>query len=1080
MRKRLGMLIAIITIFSISVTAQVTTSSITGAVLSEKNEPLAGATVTAIHTPTGSVYTTSAQKNGRFSIPNVTPGGPYTVTVSFVGYSNYEKTDINAPLGDKYDIIIPMSASAKELTAVVVSAKAGVQKTGASTNINVRQILTVPNASRGLTGLTKLTPQANGNSFAGMNSRYNNITIDGSVFNNNFGRSGEGMVPGGSAQAISIDALDQIQVNIAPFDVRQAGFVGGGINAVTRRGTNKWYATAYTYYKPTSLYGTNVENSKVSNSNLSNKVFGGSVGGAIIKDKLFFFINAEKEKSTKPGQVWLAKRPGVTDGNPQETPVLATDLDRLSAFLKQEYGYETGNYEGYNFGLDNYKILGRIDWNISNKHRLTLRYNQSKTEEDDQINNSSTIGSSFGNGRRGGKTSGMSYENSNFLNRTEVKSGVLELNSVFNNKISSQFLVSYTDNQPKRITSTIVPFVDIMKEGDPNSVYISFGTDLFSYKNFIVDRAFNAAENITYNVGKHSLVFGGSFEHMEFQNSFTSGSGGGYYRYASVQDFIDKKAPIVFAVSYDPNNPTGIAVPSAKFNQLGVYAQDIFTASNKFKLTYGLRVDVPTYPYTPPKNPALDSVVFRDENGNKESFDVSKFPNSKPLFSPRVGFTYDANGDRSLVLRGGSGIFTGRIPFIWLVNQVGDNGVIRAQYQASAAELATITYNTDRTTYIPKNPPAVGTTIPSGSSYSAAVKDFKMPQVWRSNLAVDKRLPNNITMSLEATYTKMINNVYYRNANLGFQTGQLGGADDNRPVYATRLNSNINRMSILDNTNKGMSFTITPMIQKSFANNWEASFAYTYTYAKDVAIGSSDQAASGWTTNNIAGNPNNPELGYSNFAVPHRVVAFASYKFNYLNKQAATTISLYYSGQSQERYSYRYSGDLNNDGATNDIIYIPRDPSEIKFAPSFTTGGVTYTAQQQSDAFFAFVEKDSYLKKHKGQVMDRYGAVLPWAHSLDMRILQDFSIMAGNKKHTLQLSADITNVLNLLNKHWGFRYSYNFGNFQDQALLGLASGFNRADPVYTFNPSAAKKVFQPDYSTRSTWGIVLGARYIFN
>lgn len=1081
MRKKMGMLIALITIFSFTAMAQVTTSSITGAILSEKNEPLAGATVTAIHTPTGSKYTTTSQTGGRFSFPNVTPGGPYTITVSYTGYKGYEKTDIVAPLGDKYDISVLLSASAKELTEVVVSTtRSAVQKTGASTNINNRQIATIPNSSRGLTGLTKLTPQSNGNSFAGMNSRYNNITIDGSVFNNNFGRSGDGMVPGGSAQAISIDALDQIQVNIAPFDVRQAGFVGGGINAVTRRGTNKFYGTVYTYYKPTSLYGTKVKDSKVDNANLSSKVYGGSIGGPIIKDKLFFFINGEKEKSTRPGPSSIAKRPGTTDGNPLETPVLASDLDNLSSFLKKEYNYETGGYEGYTFGLDNYKILGRLDWNISDNHKLTLRYNQSKTEDDDQVNNSSTIGNRFGNGRRGGKTGGMAYENSNFLNRTTVKSGVVELNSVFSNKISNQILASYTDNQPKRITPGTVPFVDIMKDGDPNSVYISFGTDLFSYQNYIVDKAFNAAENVTFNLGKHNIVFGGSFDHMEFQNSFTSGSGGGYYRYASLQDFLDKKAPVVFAVSYDPNNRLGINVPSAKFNQIGIYLQDIFSASDRFKLTYGLRVDKPTYPYKPQRNPALDSVIFKDENGNNETFDVSQFPESKLLFSPRVGFNYDIKGDKSLTLRGGTGIFTGRIPFIWLVNQVGDNGVVRAQYTASTTELADITYNTDRTTYIPTNPPPVGTTIPSGSSYSATVRDFKMPQVWRSNLAVDKRLKNNIVISLEAIYTKMINNVYYRNANLGAETGKLGGADDNRPVYAQRLNSNIFAMNVLDNTSKGMSFTITPMIQKTFAKGWEASLAYTYTYARDVAIGSSDQAGSGWTTNNIAGNPNNPELGYSNYSIPHRIVASGSYKFSYFHKQMSTTIGLYYAASNQERYSYRYTGDLNGDGATNDIIYIPRDPSEIKFAPTFTTGGVTYTDKQQSDAFFAFIEGDKYLRTHKGQVMDRYGATLPWNHSLDMRILQDFSLMAGGKKHTIQLSADISNVLNLLNKNWGYKYAYNFGTFQDQGLLGLASGFNRADPRYTFNPAGPTQVDLPDYSTRSTWGIVLGARYIFN
>lgn len=828
MLKRILFLAVIFVMAGTIINAQVTTSSITGVVLSEKNEAIAGATVVATHVPTGSKYTTVSQTSGQFSFPNVAPGGPYTITASYVGLNTFTKTDIVAPLGDKFDISIQLTPSTTQLTEVVVSGtRSAVQKTGASTNISRRQVLTVPNPNRTLTGLTKLTPQANGNSFAGMNQRYNNITIDGSTFNNNFGRSGDGMVPGGSASAISLDAIDQIQVNIAPFDVRQAGFVGGGINAVTRRGTNNWYGTVYGYFKPESFYGKKVKGTTVNTADLSSRIYGASIGGPIIKNKLFFFINAEKEKSTRPGQTWLAKRPGTTDGNPQETTVLASDLDALSTFLAKEYNYQTGAYENYNFEVDNYKILGRLDWNITDKHRLTLRYTHSETNDDDQVNTSSSIGSRISNGRRGTPSGGLAYQNTNFLNNTIVKSGVVELNSAFSSKISNQLLASYTDNQPKRIPNSNASFVDIMRAGDPNNVYISFGTDLFSYQNYIVDKAFNAAENITFNLGKHNVTFGGSFDHMEFQNSFTSGSGGGYYRYASLQDFVDKKAPVVFAVSYDPNNPLGINVPTAKFNQLGIYLQDIWSATNNFKLTYGLRVDKPTYPYKPQRNPALEEVTFKDENGQNEKFDVSQFPESKLLVSPRVGFTYDVESNRSLIVRGGTGIFTGRIPFIWLVNQVGDNGVVRAQYMASAAELANIKYNTDRTTYIPKNPPAVGATIPSGSSYSATVKDFKMPQVWRSNLAFDKKISTNWVFSLEAIFTKIINNVYYRNANLGAQTGTLGGAVDKRPIYTTRLNGNIAQLNVLDNINEGRSFALTPSIQKTFANGWEATLAYT-------------------------------------------------------------------------------------------------------------------------------------------------------------------------------------------------------------------------------------------------------------
>jgi hypothetical protein len=325
----------------------------------------------------------------------------------------------------------------------------------------------------------------------------------------------------------------------------------------------------------------------------------------------------------------------------------------------------------------------------------------------------------------------------------------------------------------------------------------------------------------------------------------------------------------------------------------------------------------------------------------------------------------------------------------------------------------------------------------------------------------------------------MINNVYFRNANLGAQSGTLGGVADKRPIYTTRLNSLVNRMAVLDNIGKGNSFTITPMIQKTFAKGWEASLAYTYTFAQELAIGSANQSATGWTSNNIVTNPNKPELSYSNYSIPHRIVAYGSYRFSYMGDKLATTVGLYYSAASQERFSYRYSGDINGDGASNDIIYIPKNANEISFAP-LTTGGITYTAQQQSDAFFAFIENDKYLKEHKGQYMDRYGAQLPWVHSLDLRVLEDFYIQTGGKRHNVQLSVDVTNLLNLLNKEWGYRYSYNFGTFQDQALLGVPSGFDRANPRYTFNPAGPAKAYQPNYSTSSTWGLMLGLRYLFN
>jgi hypothetical protein len=1076
---------------SMNVVAQVTTSNMTGVIKNDKGETLTGATITLKFEPTGAVFTVITRAGGRFDVTNIPPGGPYSVKVSYVGFSDFTKSDINIPLGEKFDLQVQLAGSTTELQAVTISAgrRSTVVKTGASTNISNRLISTLPNVSRNLTNLTRLTPQANGTSFAGMNNRYNNITIDGSLFNNNFGRSGDGLVPGGASSAISIDAIDQIQVNIAPYDVRQSGFIGGGINAVTRRGTNNWYGSVYGYYRNQDFNGDKVKGTNFANADRSVKTFGASIGGPIIKDKLFFFINYENEKREQPGQTFLAKT-SAGDVNPNATAVLASDLDNLATYLKSTYQYDPGGYQNYNFKTDNEKFLARIDWNITNKHRLSLRYTQSETNDDDQINAASVTGvtaNRINNSRRGGfATGGMAYTGSNFKNNVKVKSGVLELNSTLSSRVTNQLIGSYTDNQLQRVPNSNIPFVDIMR--DANNVYISFGTDLFSYQNSISDKALNIADNVTINLGKHAVTGGVSYEYMTFANSFTSAGGPSYYRYNSLSDFLTNKAPAVFAVAYDPSNPKGIKIPEAKFAQLGIYLQDVWSPSEKFKLTYGLRLDKPNYPYTPPRNPALEAITFKDEDGNNETFDVSKWPKDRILFSPRVGFTYDAEGDKSLILRGGTGLFTGRIPFIWLVNQVGDNGVVRAIYQPTGTDLAAIRYSKDRTTYIPTNPPPVGTTIPAGSSYSAVDKDFKLPQVWRSNLAVDKRFAGDFIFTLEGIFTKQVNNAYFRNANLGAANGTVGGVVDKRPFYNTRLNSNISQMIVLDNTNKGYSLALTAQIQKTFSHNWEAGLAYTYTLAQEVAIGSSDQSGSGFNTNNIIMNPNKPEQGASNYAVPHRIIANLSYRFEYLNKKMATTIGFFYSAQPQERYTYRYGGDINGDGQSNDMIYIPKDASEIQFVEGFKVGTNTYTAKQQSDAFFTFVESDKYLRKHKGQYIEKYGATLPWTHGLDVRVLQDFSVKAGTKKHTLQFSVDIINALNLINNNWGYRYQYTFGTFQDMGVLGLpaaanntgAENFNRLTPKFTFDPNGPKQGFQPAYTTGSTWGIQLGLRYIFN
>ncbi|MCH5598446.1 TonB-dependent receptor [Niabella ginsengisoli] len=1081
MLKKLLFFIAL-TIFSTAiVNAQVTTSSASGTVKGLNNEVLLGATVILTHTPTGTVYSAITKSGGSFNIQNLNPGGPYTLEVTNVGYESYKLTDINIPLGEVYQADVNLSNASQELSEVVVSATGRNQRIGAATNISRTEIVNLPNINRSLLDATKLTPQANGGSFLGMSNRFNNITVDGSVFNNNFGL-GTNPLPGGASQPISIDAIDQIQVNLAPYDVRQAGFTGAGINAVTRRGTNEIFATVYDYYRNQSFNGKKVDGTDLADAlKSSSNIFGASIGGPIIKNKLFFFLNGEIDRRTSPGQSWVPSKT-TGDPNPNAVPnVLESDMIRLSDYLKSEYGYDPGSYSGYDFSTRNTKFLARIDWNINEDNRFSIRYNQSETSDDVLINASSGPNPRISNGRRGGSSGGLGFSNSNYKQNNNVYSIVGELNSKFSSSVSNQFLASYTKVHDFRATpGQQFPFVDIMR--DANNVLLSFGSELYSYQNYVKNNTVNIADNLTWNLGKHSFLAGASFDYMTFENSFANFGGQSYYRYASLQDFLDNNAPSVFAITYSNEDRTDVQAASANFAQLGFYLQDVFTVNDRLKLTYGARFDLPFYPGDKVSNDSLYAIPLHDPSGNEFRADVGVWPKARLLVSPRVGFTYTAGEDRSWIVRGGTGIFTGRIPFVWLVNQSSDNGVLNTQatYTAPNANMNDYLFNPDRTAHAPATlPPSVG--IIPGSYYSVTAPDFKIPQIWRSNLAVDKNLGNGFIATIEGLFSKTINGVYHYNANLGDVKGpRTGFGDDDRNTYNSSYSSKVGQVFVMDNTSKGSSFALTGQLAKRFSKNWQASVAYTYANAKDISPNNGDRSQSSWTQNPIISNPNDPEIGFSAYNVPHRVNAYASYRVEYANKNLATTVSLFYSGASQERYLYRYGGDVNSDGATNDLFFVPesRDGLEQQFTTLTlrnAAGAVTatYTPIEQADAFWSFIENDKQLKNRKGEYVDRYDALLPWVNQLDFRLLQDIAPTIGNKKHTLQISVDIKNLLNMFNNGWGNRYTYNYGSFADQGILGVSSG------KYTYNPSTAKPVYSKYYDFASTWNMQLGIRYIF-
>jgi hypothetical protein len=1077
-----------------------TTSSMNGRVVDSNEEPLAGATVVAVHVPSGTMYGAAANAEGFYLIQGMRPGGPYKVEASFVGYSKKTYTDITLFLGETFELNPDLQESSTELgEVVIVGAKPSAfnsVKTGASVNISNREITSMPSISRSINDFTRLSPLYGGsNSFAGRDGRYNNIVIDGSNFNNNFGLSSRNM-PGGDAEPVSLDAIEEIQVNVAPFDVRQANFTGAGVNAITRKGTNEFSGSVYGYYRDQSFNGTKVADFTLPEATeTSTQIIGARVGGPIIKDKLFFFINGEYENSTVPGVEWVAYRPGVNNlGDPNVSRVPADSLTKFSDFLSTKFGYATGPFENYgSFAVKNFKILARIDWNISQKHKFSLRFNTVRSTNNQTVNGSSAPNPRASSNRI--SSNALSFENSNYGFLNTVHSLSAELNSNLANNISNQLLGTITLIQDTRTSeSDVFPFIDIWDGGTPTiDAYMSAGYELFSFNNNVVNNVYTIVDNITYKVGRHNITAGASFEYLYFGNSFMR-YGTAYYRFTNLQTFINHvngvpgAYPRSFALTYsfDPNNTKPVA--ELGFGQISAYAQDEYNLFDNLKLTYGIRLDMPVYMNELQTNPAVDALVF--ENNTK--LNLGTWPGSKIIPSPRIGFNWDVFGDRSVKVRGGTGIFTGRLPFVWFTNQPTNSGMLQNTVElTSTAQLDSIKFSADpffnkdvtnwnstTQTNDPLFPTTAGTRSPS--SIAGIDPNFKMPQVWRSSLAADIKLPLDMTLTLEGMFTKDINAIVQRNINLGAPGTTPYNGPDQRPVWLTagrKINTSISEAMLLTNTDRGYSWTFTAQLSFPIVKNFDGMVAYTAMMAKDISGNPGSQAASAWSGNLSVRGQNDLDMSFSQYLTPHRMVGSLSYRIDYF-KHAATTISVYYSGYIDGNFSYRYSGDFNNDGVSSDLIYIPKDQTEITFQTYTSTTGKTYTAEQQASAFWAYVAQDKYLKNHLGEYAERNGAFYPWYNRFDVKILQDFYITVGGKKNTLQLSCDILNAANLLNSDWGIRKRLTVTN--GSLLSHSISANNVLHRLVEVGGALPTKTFDNVNTTSSTWGIQLGLRYIFN
>jgi hypothetical protein len=1073
--------------------AQVTTSSISGNVKAQGDAPLVGATITATHVPSGTVYSTISQSGGTFSIQNMRSGGPYRIEISYVGYQQKVIEDATLVLGEAFQVNETLAAEGQQLQEVTIVSNRqnpilNNQRTGASTNVNARQLATLPTINRSLTDFTRLTPQANGTSFAGRDGRLNSVKIDGATLNNSFGVSSD-LLPGGDAQPISLDAIQEVQVNVAPYDVRQSGFTGAGINAVTRSGTNQFSGSAYGLYRNQDFNGTKVSGKELAEAAKStNKVYGARFGGPIIKNKLFFFGNFEKSSLVYPGNTWVATRDGNA-GQPNVARPTATDLDAVSNYLKTNYSYDPGRYENYanEFTNEDTKFLVRLDWNINDKHKLTARYNQVIGTSDQGTNNNSGPNPRSSANRISSES--ISFENANYAFRNVVRSATLELNSNFSSKLSNQLLGTYTYIESLRSTpGPLFPFVDIWEDGRN---YISFGTELFSYNNGLKNKNISIIDNLTYQAGKHTLTGGFSIESMGFDNSFVR-MGTSYYRFNSVADFLSGAAPSTFGITYPYQSDTWAKV---RFGMIGLYVQDKIAINDRLNVTVGLRGDLPVFFDEPLRNATVDTLKLLDRMGNPTTYSTSTWPKSKVLLSPRFGVNFDVFGDRSLQLRGGSGLFTGLIPFVWFTNQPTNSGVLQNTLEpVNSATLAKITRFEPEPLYwvtaLPSDFPATPSSKAPGT-IALIDEDFQMPQIWRTNIGADYKVPATpLVATFDFIYSKDINGVYQFNANRKQATQRLNYSGDYRSFWNGSSNASYNPATgnivpVLSNTDKGYSAAITFGVTLPNTKGLSASLFYTHTRSKDVTGNPGSSASSAWSNNYSINDPNELLLGQSQYAIPHRLNGTLSYRIEYL-KHLATTVSIFYQGSHNGRFAYTYDGDVNRDGVSLDLLYIPQDATELTFA-DYTSGGVTFTAAEQQAAFARFVDNVKELKDAKGGYVSRNSGLLPWYNRFDVRLLQDIFTNIGPRRHSLQLSVDVLNVGNMLNSDWGIREELNTGSQFNYALLKVAGVSPEGVPTFNMNSvrNEAGTTVLPDspyrnwFNVGNTWSMQLGLRYTF-
>ena len=979
--------------------AQETTSEIVGSV-NENQSPVAGATITALHIPTGTKYATTSRKDGRFNLPNLKVGGPYTITVNFIGYKEEKQENVFLLLGQEYKTDFVITQESKTLNEVVVTTTNqnkvfNNSRTGSQEIINRNQIERLPTINRSLQDFTKLTPSANGLSFGGRNSSYNNLTVDGANFNNAFGLSG---TLGGQtfSQPISLDAIEQIQVNISPYDVRQGGFSGAGINSVTRSGTNTFKGSVYTYLKGPNTQGYRVRTVTVPQQEFSYNLRGFSIGGPIAKNKIFFFISGEQERITAPATSYIASDASHQPEASSVSLANADTLNQLKQFLIDKYGYDPGEFQGYSYKTYSDKITAKIDWNINRSNTFTIKYNYLKSYKNIPASNSGAPGSN----RQPGATS-LPFSGSGYTINNNFNIFIAELNTRFSNRASNKLQIGYTALRDFRasLASGDFPLVDIMN--GQGQTYTSFGYEPFTYNNLLNTDIYQLSDIFTMYKGSHEITIGTQNYYKKFKNGFAPNYEG-VYRFNTLTDFYNSvnngtANAVSYSLQYAVTKNGAFPFAEIGSTELGFFAQDKWRVKNNFTLTYGLRIDAPIFQDKFESNQYVPSLTFRDG----KHYDVGEKPGTNLQVSPRLGFNWDVTKDKKTQIRGGIGLFSGPPPFVWISNQASNNGVQFGSFSTTA-----VAFSPDINAYRPSSGA-------ENTSYNLVFtdKDFKYPQVLKASLAVDRKLPGDVIATLEATYSKDINSVYFQNVNLPSTGVAFLGSDpriryDSTKLYtgkptATVTNPNITNAILMTNSNKGYAYNITLQLQKTM-RNFYFNAAYTLSKSKTLNDGGSI-AASMWRDRPVSGDPNAEELGYANFYLPHRFIASASYRKEYA-KYFATSIGLIFEAAPSGVGSFTYNGDANNDGTggNNDLIYIPKDQNDIVLVPVNTGGGTitdTRTATQIWSQLNNFINQDPYLSQHRGEVAQRNAAVLPDFKRLDLNITQDIFLYTVSFYH---------------------------------------------------------------------------------